>query len=36
MQLSGTQTIEDIRHFKLRHNPYNPDFPYNPDEIKLY
>ena len=36
MQLSGTQTIEDVKHFKLRHNPYNPTFPVDPRDLKLY
>ncbi|CMW85112.1 alpha-hydroxy-acid oxidizing protein [Streptococcus pneumoniae] len=36
MQLSGAQTIEDVKHFKLRHNPYNPTFPVDPRDLKLY
>ena len=36
MQLSGTQTIEDVKHFKLRHNPYNPSFPVDSRDLKLY
>ena len=36
MQLSGTQTIEEVKHFKLRHNPYNPTFPVDPRDLKLY
>lgn len=39
MQLSGIQTIEDVKHFKLRHNPYNPynpTFPVDPRDLKLY
>ena len=36
MQLSGTQTIEEVKHFKLRHNPYNPTFPIGPRDLKLY
>ena len=35
MQLSGTQTIEDVKHFKLRHNPYNPTFPVDPRDLKI-
>ncbi|SNI93642.1 lactate oxidase [Streptococcus pneumoniae] len=35
MQLSGAQTIEDVKHFKLRHNPYNPTFPVDPRDLKI-
>lgn len=35
MQLAGTQTIEDVRHFKLRHNPYDSSIPFNQNELKL-
>ena len=36
MQLSGTQTIEDVKRFKLRHNPYDPSFPADSHDLKLY
>ena len=36
MQLSGTQTIEDVKRFKLRHNPYDPIFPADSHDLKLY
>ncbi|WP_341932429.1 L-lactate oxidase [Streptococcus pluranimalium] len=35
MQLAGTQTIEDVRHFKLRHNPYDSSIPFSQNELKL-
>lgn len=35
MQLAGTQTIEDVRHFKLRHNPYDLSIPFSQNELKL-
>ena len=36
MQLSGTQTIEDVKRFKLRHNPYDSSFPADSHDLKLY
>ena len=36
MQLSGTQTIEDVKRFKLRHNPYDPSFTADSHDLKLY
>ncbi len=35
MQLAGTQTIEDVLHFKLRHNPYDSSIPFSQNELKL-
>ncbi|AXJ13677.1 L-lactate oxidase [Streptococcus pluranimalium] len=35
MQLAGTQTIEDVHHFKLRHNPYDSSIPFSQNELKL-
>nr|WP_276319111.1 L-lactate oxidase [Streptococcus sp. X16XC17] len=35
MQLAGTQTIQDVKHFKLRHNPYDSSIPFNQDALKL-
>lgn len=35
MQLAGTQTIEDIKHFELRDNPYDPSFDTSND-LKLF
>lgn len=35
MQLAGTQTIEDVKHFKLCHNPYDSSIPFNQDSLKL-
>lgn len=34
MQLAGTQTVEDIKHFELRDNPYDPSFDTSND-LKL-
>ena len=36
MQLSGTQTIKDVKRFKLRHNPYDSSFPTDSHDLKLY
>lgn len=36
MQLAGTQTIEDVKNFKLRHNPYDAPLPPEAAPLKLY
>lgn len=35
MQLAGTQTIDDVKHFKLRHNPYDSSIPFSQNALKL-
>lgn len=35
MQLAGTQTVEDIKHFELRDNPYDPAFS-TLNDLKLF
>lgn len=29
MQLAGTQTIQDVKAFNLRHNPYDSSIPFD-------
>jgi lactate oxidase len=36
MQLAGTQTIEDVKNFELRNNPYDPSVAYDLNELKLF
>ncbi len=31
----NTQTIEDVKRFKLRHNPYDPSFPADSHDLKI-
>ncbi|VGU90182.1 L-lactate oxidase [Streptococcus pyogenes] len=35
MQLAGTQTIQDVKAFNLRHNPYDSSIPFDQNALRL-